>query len=190
MVVFEDVNRSSSKRARSGHLAAGAKSGTAPMNETSPDGGPHLDFRNARQEDNEFTEALYLETMKPRLINLGAWNEPEVIANFRRLYKPKEVRIILVDGLDAGWLQTTERDGLINLIQIHLKEKFRSAGIGSRLIRDLLRDAKSREKSVALSVVRNNPALALYSRFGFKIVSGSGYKIHMLWDFRMNDPDR
>jgi ribosomal protein S18 acetylase RimI-like enzyme len=160
------------------------------MTEVSPDGGPHLDFRNARQEDYEFTEALYLETMKPRLIDLGAWNEREVIANFRGLFKPKEVRIILADGLDAGWLQTTEHDHSINLIQIHLKEQFRSAGIGSRLIRDLLRDAKSRKKSVALSVVRNNPALALYRRLGFKIVSSSGYKIHMLWDFRINDPDQ
>ena len=147
-----------------------------------------MDFRRANQEDYEFAEALYLETMKPNLIELGEWNEREVIANFRRLFKPDEVRIIRADGLDAGWLQTAEGDDTINLVQLHLKEQFRSAGIGSRLIRELLRDAKSRKKSVALSVVRNNPALELYRRLGFKIVSSSGYKIHMLWDFRTYDP--
>ena len=160
------------------------------MTKTSPDSEPRLEFRQARKDDYEFAEELYLETMKPRLVNLGAWNEQEVLANFKRLYKPNEIRIIQVDGLDAGWLQTIESEAAINLTQIHLQEKFRSTGIGSQLIRDLLRNARSKNKSVALSVVRNNPALTLYQRLGFKIVSESGYKIRMLWDFRLNEPEQ
>lgn len=141
-----------------------------------------IDLRKAVPEDYGFAESLYVETMKPLLAELGAWHESGAISNFKQYYQPEEVLIILVGGAEAGWLQISESPNDINLVQIHLKEEFRSRGIGSELIQGIMAQAAGRGKAVWLSVVRNNPALALYERLGFEEAGEKDYKIQMRWE--------
>ena len=110
------------------------------------------------------------------------WNEPEIRARFKTYFELDEVQIIAVDGKDVGWLQISETDHEINLDQLHLEKGYRSRGIGSRLIQDVMTNARAANKPVLLSVVRNNPALALYRRLGFKVVGSDEQKLHMRWD--------
>jgi GNAT superfamily N-acetyltransferase len=139
-------------------------------------------FRAAEKSDYGFAKQLYFETMQPLLIDLGAWNEQRLTVRFKRAFKPDLGRIITLDGADVGWLQVSESNTEITLNQIHIIAELRSRGIGSRLIRELLADAESKRKPVVLSVVRTNPALALYRRLGFRIVRQDREKLHMRWD--------
>jgi ribosomal protein S18 acetylase RimI-like enzyme len=141
-----------------------------------------VDLRPARKIDSALSERLYIETMQPLLSRLGAWDEDDVLDRFRRHYATARVSTIRVDGRKAGFLQTSETEADINLDQIHLEAAYRSRGIGSQLIRDLQREAQAKNKTLSLSVVRNNPAIALYERLGFRLVDEDATKLHMLWE--------
>lgn len=143
---------------------------------------PSYELRDARNDDYRFAERLYLETMKPLLSRLNALNEPELISNFKQLYEPSDVKIIVVGGVDAGWLQVSEDDQEISLYQIHIEPDYRRNGIGTCLIRDLLTRSRRAHKPVSLFVVRNNPALALYERLGFTVVGEDKTKLFMRWE--------
>ena len=138
-----------------------------------------VNLRPVTDEDYAFAERLYVETMRPLLQRLEAWDEADVLGRFRTSFDVTQVRIIRVDGKDAGFVQTSETDAEINLDQIHLLRTYRSRGIGRQLIGDLQRAATAKSKALSLAVVRGNRALALYQRLGFIIVSEDATKLYM-----------
>jgi ribosomal protein S18 acetylase RimI-like enzyme len=160
------------------------------MADTAPDEVPCFELRQARPSDYSFAEQLYFETMRPLLIDLGRWNGRRLKTRFKRAFRADHVRIISSGNTDIGWLQISESATEITLNQIHIIAEFRSRGIGTRIIRDLLAEAQRKLRPVVLSVVRNNPALALYQRLGFRIVGEDVEKLHMRWDgsTTLNDP--
>jgi ribosomal protein S18 acetylase RimI-like enzyme len=120
--------------------------------------------------------------MKPLLSRLGSLDEAELTANFKRFYDPSDAKIIVVEGKNAGWLQVRESEREISLYQIHIEAGYRSRGIGTRLIKDVLARARRKCKPVSLYVVRNNPATSLYKRLGFKIIGEDETKLFMMWE--------
>lgn len=136
-------------------------------------------LRPARRSDYNYAQRLYLETMRPLLSRLDAWDEDDALAKFRGHYRAGDVSIIMVDDRDVGFLQVEENADGITLAQIHIEAPHRSRGIGTRLLRDLLSDARAKGKPVSLSVVKHNPAQALYERLGFQIVGQDETKLHM-----------
>jgi GNAT superfamily N-acetyltransferase len=138
-----------------------------------------VELRLATERDYGFVERLYVESMRPLLLRLDAWDEADVLGRFRGSFDVTHVRIIRVDGADVGFIQTSETDAEINLDQIHLRKRYRSRGIGSRLIGDLLRADAARNKALSLAAVRGNRALALYQRLGFLTVSTDATKLYM-----------
>ncbi len=147
-----------------------------------PTRAPIFELRNARDSDYGFAERLYLMTMQPLLRRLGALNKQDLITNFRRLYQRDDVKIIVVGGVDAGWLQVGESEQEISLYQIHIEPDYRRRGIGTCLLQDLLMRSRQTRKPVSLYVVRNNPASALYERLGFKVVGEDETKLFMRWE--------
>jgi ribosomal protein S18 acetylase RimI-like enzyme len=139
------------------------------------------DLRPATGQDYAFAEQLYIETMRPLLRKLKAWDEADVVGRFRAAFRVADVQIIRVEGTDVGFIQTSETDAEINLDQIHLRKDFRSRGIGSQLIRDLQRAARAKRKALALAVVRGNRALALYQRLGFIVIGEDATKLYLRW---------
>ena len=119
--------------------------------------------------------------MKPLLSRLDAWDEAGVLAKFRSDYRADEIRIITVGGREVGFFHVEEKHGEISLAQIHIEAPYRSRGIGTRLIKDLLREARANSKPVSLSVVKHNPAQTLYERHGFKVMGEDETKLHMRW---------
>jgi ribosomal protein S18 acetylase RimI-like enzyme len=64
-------------------------------------------------------------------------------------------------------------------LSMALLPEYRGQGIGSKLMVQMLDYASSKYSSVSLSVSRNNPALRLYERFGFRPVGTNGTSITM-----------
>ena len=62
----------------------------------------------------------------------------------------------------------------IRIIDIALLPKYRSKGLGGKLLKDLLDEAKTRQLPIRIHVERFNPALKLYERLGFKHIEDNG----------------
>ena len=143
---------------------------------------PLFDLRPARMDDYGYAEGLYLATMKPLLTALGDYREAELAARLRRAFNPQKVRIITVDGTDVGWMQITVGQRNTALNQIHIEQPYRSQGIGTLLISELLERAERRRHAVLLSLPRNNRAISLYRRLGFRETGVDGWKLNMRFD--------
>ena len=141
-------------------------------------GMPDFTLRLGTEADFPFARRLYLSSMKPLLTALDAWDEDEIETAFRSYFIPDEVRIIIVDDADVGWIQVSRTDGEFCIDQLHLLEEVRGQGIGSALIAATIKDAAAENKNVSLSLVKGNPALRLYQRLGFHQVGEDSTKIH------------
>jgi ribosomal protein S18 acetylase RimI-like enzyme len=75
--------------------------------------------------------------------------------------------VILVGGQPAGRLYVARWPAEIRIVDIALLPEFRGAGVGSRLLAELLAEADQAGKPVSIHVEKLNPALRLYQRLGF-----------------------
>jgi ribosomal protein S18 acetylase RimI-like enzyme len=71
--------------------------------------------------------------------------------------------------------------GRLYLRQLHLIPAYRRQGIGTQLIKDLLRRADARGKPVTLDVMHGNPARRLYLRLGFRQTGQDADRKQMIW---------
>lgn len=138
-------------------------------------------MRPAIAGDFGFCRALYLSSMYPLQKALGIWDEKKVKNAFKGYFKPEEIRIVLVDGVKVGWIQVSQTESEVHLDQIHLYEEVREQGIGTKLIRETMADARRAGKPVLLSLLRGNRAISLYRRLGFEPNGSDNTKLHMRW---------
>lgn len=137
--------------------------------------------RPALPSDFDFCRALYFSSMRPLLEALGTWDEEKAERAFKEYFKPEEIRIVVVDGREAGWIQVSQTESEVHLDQIHLTEETRGRGIGTKLICETMAEARNAGKPVLLSLLRGNRAISLYRRLGFKPNGSDRTKLHMRW---------
>jgi len=130
-------------------------------------------FRPATADDAEFFFALHKLSLGPYVDQIWGWDDDEQRAYMTGDFDLDRVRVIVVDGVDAGRLDVEERDDEVFLGLIELAPEYQGRGIGSRLIRELIDGADG--KRVTLSVLGvNDRAYQLYRRLGFTEVSREG----------------
>jgi GNAT superfamily N-acetyltransferase len=92
-------------------------------------------------------------------------------------------KIILLHGRPIGRMLVDRTETPMVLRDIALLTEYRNAGIGSRLLRDLMTEAASAGKPIRLHVVSTSPAVRFYERLGFRSSSneaGVAY-LEMIW---------
>jgi ribosomal protein S18 acetylase RimI-like enzyme len=137
-------------------------------------------LRPPKPRDYSFALALYLDGAQRHLAKIGRWNRRRVTNRFRQGYRQAQVQVICVGERDIGWIQVAEFADRLHLRQLHLIAALRGAGIGTRLIEDLLQRAAAQKKPVTLDVIHGNPAKSLYLRLGFKQYGQDADKIQMI----------
>jgi len=142
----------------------------------------NIQLRAYRHHDFDFARQLYFETMRERTEELLGWDQVRQEASFAKWFKPDEVRIVIADGVDVGWLQHRSESDAIFLGSIYIIPAMQGKGIATQLIRDLLDLAGRQHQAVTLAVMKNNPAAALYKRLGFHVTHEDKYKLYMRWD--------
>ena len=70
----------------------------------------------------------------------------------------------------------------IRIVDISILPELRGRGAGSVLLRELLDEATAAGKRVSIHVERENRALGLYERLGFRRVAEHGVHWRMRWD--------
>ena len=138
-----------------------------------------LALRPATKNDVAFVERVFFESQRWLIESLFGWRGDEVErAQFGRSYDPANTDIIVVDGNDAGWMTVQRIPGHIHLDSIFLREGWRNAGIGTRLIQALILEAAEAKIPLRLSTAKINPAAELYQRLGFTVTGEDEHKVY------------
>lgn len=144
----------------------------------------NLRLRPATLDDLELTYAITEEAMRAYIQETwGDWNTDEQRRKHLANFTPETHSIILADEAVAGFVAVETFPTYTWLVKLYLFEAHRGRGIGSRILQDLLDDARTQGKRVTLQVLRvNKRAQALYARHGFKITEARSERLFMATD--------
>jgi GNAT superfamily N-acetyltransferase len=87
--------------------------------------------------------------------------------------------IIEFEGSDIGVLSVERLDDRIKLNQLYILPSHQNRGIGTSILRELIREARQVGKRLKLRVLAVNPVRRLYEREGFRVVSTTPERIYM-----------
>ena len=147
----------------------------------------NLSLREATPEDEPFLLEVYASTRLEELEPFG-WDDDQKRAFIKmqflareRCYPRVDSRIILLDERPVGRMLVDRSEATILLRDIALLTEHRNTGIGSRLIQDLMNEARGAGKAIQLHVVASSPAVRLYERLGFCRSGEDGAYLEMTW---------
>ncbi len=143
------------------------------------------------EADDDLLYAIYASTRELELAQVP-WNDEQKAAflrmqhraqtaDYRANYPDTEWSILLVAGAPAGRLYLQRRQGALLIVDIALLPAFRGAGIGTRVLHDVLALGTAAVKPVQIFVEQFNPALRLYQRLGFRRTADHGIYHEMEW---------
>lgn len=118
--------------------------------------------------------------MREHLENLGLVYE-EQRQRQRVEYKLDCAEIATWNGRDIGLLKVDRSVVPWVFSQIQIVPDFQRRGIGEKLVRMVLSEAKEQEVGVKLSVLKANPARRLYERLSFRVVEEKEHSLAMVW---------
>lgn len=152
----------------------------------------NITLRPACPEDEAFLLSVYASTRADELAPL-AWPTAQKAAflaqqgaaqhqHYRTYYKEAQYHVILLDGTAVGRLYVARWASEIRIMDIALLPNYRNAGIGSRLITDLIEEGRLARKTVSVHVESFNPARQLYDRLGFREMEDKGVYRLLRWE--------
>ena len=125
-----------------------------------------LYFKKAEKTDIDYLFWLRNETMSNHMSNSGV-EVTEKKQLDRINYNFEDAKIIYFDDEKIGLLKTTEKEFEIEVVQIQLDPKYHGKGLGNKIMQSIIEQAKAKNKTIFLSVLKANPAKKLYDRLGF-----------------------
>lgn len=141
-------------------------------------------LRPATAEDVPFLRCVYASTREEELARVP-WSAEQKDAfidmqfhaqttDYRQNYPDARFDVILRDGVPAGRLYVDRREHTIAIIDIALLPAHRGAGIGGKLLAELIAESEVVGKSVEIYVEKFNRAQTLYRRLGFVEAEDTG----------------
>jgi ribosomal protein S18 acetylase RimI-like enzyme len=137
-----------------------------------------ITFRPASAEDFEYCKRLYFEEMR-WIIDELKLDRVAQAASFEQQWVEAQVRILMTEGQDVGWMQSFAREDGLFLAQLFVDGAFQGRGIGTQAMHLLIAEAAAAGQAVCLDVVKINRALRLYERLGFRIRGEEERKFYM-----------
>jgi ribosomal protein S18 acetylase RimI-like enzyme len=148
-----------------------------------------ISFRPAGPEDENLLFGIYASTRLDEL-QIVPWTDEQKTgflrqqfaaqkAHYQRYLPDTEYRVIEHTGEAIGRLYLDRHDDELRIVDIALMTEHRGRGIGGAILSDLVDEAEAGGVPVRIHVERNNPALGLYRRLGFKEIGDEGVYLHM-----------
>jgi ribosomal protein S18 acetylase RimI-like enzyme len=127
--------------------------------------------REASHADSEFCYTVKVAAHRDNIIaTYGAWDEAEQRAYHEKKWSPDEVRIMVADGADVGWVRCLEGAERVDIGGLYLLPSHQRRGIGTIVLQRVLEEARAAGKALFLQVMKQNSALAFYRKLGFVVV--------------------
>jgi len=128
-----------------------------------------ITFRRIEPKDFAFLWRLHNVALKNYVTKLWGWDEKRQKQLFEQTFNPPRGQVIVVDGIDAGFLDVVDKRTETLLSSIRLLPEFQNRGVGTRIIESVINKARRENKAVRLQVLKINPARHFYKRLGFEI---------------------
>jgi ribosomal protein S18 acetylase RimI-like enzyme len=150
-----------------------------------------LGLRLATSEDEPFLRNLFATTRADELALMN-WDESQKEAFIAMQFNAQSRQyvmshpdannsIIVWNGAPIGRLIIDRGANEFTLVDIALLPAHRNAGIGTSLLRGLLKEATTVGKPVRLHALTTSAAVRLYKRLGFSRVGADAVYMEMIW---------
>jgi N-acetylglutamate synthase-like GNAT family acetyltransferase len=149
-----------------------------------------INTRPATSEDINWLADLFAQSMRGAITAArDSWDVVREPTQFRAQLQIANTRVIRVDGDDVGFLTVHSlEDGLIEVHTLCVHPDRQGAGIGARIMRDVMTAAWTTRSAVELSVLKTNTrAEHFYARLGFAKIGASTRHIRMRWPVEDRD---
>ena len=137
-----------------------------------------LTRRPATDADIDFLLRLRQESMNPH--HLAAGVELTEADHKARLMHRFDCAEVLVDqGRPVGLLKMTRDSNEWKIMQVQLAPSVQGRGLGRAVLEQVISEAAAARVTLALTVLKVNPARRLYERLGFQHVGEDDLEYHM-----------
>ncbi|TGN64136.1 GNAT family N-acetyltransferase [Nocardioides eburneiflavus] len=161
------------------------------MATVTPDSRVDVTLRPSTDADREFLVGLYGSTREEELAQVP-WAPGQLEAFVRMQFTAQDTEyrrhnphgsfdVVEVGGHPVGRLIVDRRPGDIRVVDVSLVPHARGAGIGTRLLGDLIEEARATGRIVSIHVEAHNRAAELYARLGLAVVADLGVYRRMEW---------
>ncbi len=140
-----------------------------------------IELRPALDHDFEYCRRLYFSEMRWIIEELHLDRTAQE-TGLRQQWNSTQVRIVVLDGADVGWVQTIREQDELFVGQMFVEGRFQRKGIGTEVMKRLISEAAAFNLAVRLNVVSINPARRLYERLGFRVTHEGDRKCYMKRD--------
>jgi ribosomal protein S18 acetylase RimI-like enzyme len=139
--------------------------------------------RSATSSDREFARRVHHTAYRDVVQRqFGRWLEEEQDAFFAVGWDTASHTVVTCDGIACGNLCVDRREADLHVREIVLSPEFQRRGIGSRLLRQVMDEARERGVPVRLGTLHENRAAGLYRRLGFLEIGRT--QTHILFEWR------
>lgn len=134
-----------------------------------------LKLEQVTEDDFDFIWKLYSESvshlLSPYLAN--GWDEQKEKINFQSAWSKGKTYLIYLGDEKIGWISGEERETDLLIENGFIIPTFRRKGIGSKLLLELQNAFQKKNKSVTISVLKDNPASTFFDKFSFELLENN-----------------
>lgn len=140
-----------------------------------------ITLRPAQPSDLEFSFEVTEATMRGYVESTwGQWEPSFQHERHTQSFNPRTHQVILFAGEAAGILAVEQHHTHVLLEKLYILPRFQNQGIGSVILQDILRGARSQGKPVRLRTLTVNAAAQrFYQRHGFVITEHTPERVFM-----------
>jgi ribosomal protein S18 acetylase RimI-like enzyme len=161
------------------------------MNSINKGSQPEILLRPVTPDDRPFLFNLYAETRAEELA-LTNWNEAQrqaflemqfraQEADYTRRFPDGQFSIITCSGSPIGRITIAREPDEIRVVDLIIAPEWRNNGLGTSLLKAVFQEAIESNKPVRLSVLKEDRAMRLYERLGFRVTKDLGLYEEMEW---------
>jgi RimJ/RimL family protein N-acetyltransferase len=161
------------------------------LEESAPAGGAPATFRPVEPGDEPFLLKVYASTRMDELAQVP-WNEEQRAAFLNMQFTAQQMHyqahhpkashdLILLNDQPIGRVYIDRSDSQIQILDITILPEYRSAGIGTPIIKELQAEAAKDGRSITIYVESFNRSLSLFERLGFTKAGDEGIYFLLEW---------
>jgi ribosomal protein S18 acetylase RimI-like enzyme len=148
-------------------------------------------LRPAKKTDYDFLYHLIEVCLKEYVEATWGWDDEFQQNHFAEHFDITGCQIVLVNGRKAGQRTVIQQEHSLFISGIYILPEFQNRGLGSRLVEEVLTQARESGRPVTLQVLKvNKPARRLYERLGFVVTAEKTTHYVMKWECSVVDISR